>query len=41
LVSTDESFILIYISPQLAATCCGYSPSSGSSQPSSWKLTAV
>jgi hypothetical protein len=43
LVPTNACTILIilYISPHLAATCFGRSPSSGSSQPDSLKLTAV
>jgi len=41
LESTYKHIILIHISPHLAATCSGRSPSSVRSQPSSLKLTAV
>jgi hypothetical protein len=41
LVPTNAHNILIYISPHLAATCFGWPPSSGSSQPNSLKVTAI
>ena len=41
LLVQTKAHTLIYISPHLAATCFGWSPSSGSSQPNRLKLTAV
>jgi len=41
LVSTDESIILICISPHLVATCFDCSPSSGRSQPNSFKTHSI
>jgi hypothetical protein len=39
--TSNCSIVYYYISPHLAATCCGYSPPSGSSQPNSLKLPAT
>jgi len=41
LVPTNAHIILLYISLYLAPTCFSWSPSSGSSQPNSLKLSAV
>jgi hypothetical protein len=41
LVPINAHIMPIYISPYLAATCFGWSPSSGSSLPNGLKLTAI